>query len=71
VGAYADDYIRAIDEATGRILWHARLPAGGQATPSIYQGRDGREYVVISAGGHGGLGTRNGDAVIAYALPQS
>jgi quinoprotein glucose dehydrogenase len=71
VGAYADDYIRAIDERNGRILWQGRLPAGGQATPSIYQGRDGREYVVISAGGHGGLGTRNGDAVIAYALQRN
>lgn len=71
VGAYADDYIRAIDEASGKIVWQARLPAGGQATPSVYQGRDGREYVVIAAGGHGGLGTRNGDAVIAFALPRS
>ena len=71
VGAYADDYLRAIDERTGRILWRARLPAGGQATPAIYQGRDGREYVVIAAGGHGGLRTRNGDAVIAYALPRT
>lgn len=71
VGAYADDYIRAIDERNGRIVWRARLPAGGQATPAVYQGRDGREYVVIAAGGHGGLGTRNGDAVVAYALPRS
>lgn len=71
VGAYADDYIRALDEKTGKVVWQARLPAGGQATPSVYQGRDGREYVVIAAGGHGGLGTRNGDAVIAYALPRS
>ncbi|UAK26324.1 membrane-bound PQQ-dependent dehydrogenase, glucose/quinate/shikimate family [Sphingomonas nostoxanthinifaciens] len=70
VGAYADDYIRAIDERSGKILWRARLPAGGQATPAVYQGRDGREYVVIAAGGHGGLGTRNGDAVIAYAVPR-
>lgn len=71
VGAYADDYIRAIDEKTGKIVWQARLPAGGQATPSVYQGRDGREYVVIAAGGHGGLGTRNGDSVIAFALPKT
>ena len=71
VGAYADNYIRAIDERTGKILWQARLPAGGQATPSIYQGRDGREYVLIAAGGHGGLRTQNGDAVVAYALPRT
>jgi quinoprotein glucose dehydrogenase len=71
VGGYADDYIRALDEKSGRFVWQARLPAGGQATPSTYLGRDGRQYVVIAAGGHGGLGTRNGDAVVAYALPHT
>jgi quinoprotein glucose dehydrogenase len=71
VGAYADDYIRAIDERDGRILWKARLPAGGQATPAVYRGRDGRDYVVIAAGGHGGLGTRNGDTLVAFALPKA
>jgi quinoprotein glucose dehydrogenase len=34
-----------------------------------YQGDDGKQYVVIAAGGHGGLGTRSGDALMAYALP--
>jgi quinoprotein glucose dehydrogenase len=34
-----------------------------------YLGRDGRQYVLIAAGDHGGLGTRNGDALVAYALP--
>jgi quinoprotein glucose dehydrogenase len=69
-GAYADDYIRAFDERSGAELWRARLPAGGQATPSTYEaGR--RQYVVIAAGGHGGLQTRNGDAIMAYALPKS
>ncbi|WP_454883269.1 hypothetical protein [Sphingomonas oryzagri] len=71
VGAYAGDYIRAIDERTGKIIWQARLSAGGQATPATYLGRAGRQYVVISAGGHGGLGTRNGDYVVAYALPSA
>ena len=70
VGAYGDDYLRAIDERTGKILWRVRLPAGGQATPASYQGRDGRQYVIISAGGHGGLGTVPGDSVLAYALPR-
>ena len=70
VGAYADDYLRAIDTRTGKILWRGRLPAGGQATPASYQGSDGRQYVIISAGGHGGLRTRAGDSVMAYALPR-
>lgn len=64
-----DNYVRAYDVATGRVLWQARLPAGGQATPMSYQGRDGRQYVVVVAGGHGTLGTTSGDDVIAYALP--
>lgn len=67
IGATADDYLRAIDERNGRVLWRARLPAGGQATPMSYA-VDGKQYVVIDAGGHGGLGTRTGDYVVAYSL---
>lgn len=70
MGATADDYLRAFDERTGKQLWRARLPAGGQATPMSYRGADGRQYVVIAAGGHGGLRTRQGDYVMAYALPK-
>jgi quinoprotein glucose dehydrogenase len=66
-----DNYVRAYDELTGRQLWQARLPAGGQATPMTYQGADGRQYVVVVAGGHGTLGTDQGDNVIAYALPKA
>jgi len=68
IGATADNYLRAFELATGRELWRARLPAGGQATPMTYQAQDGRQFVVISAGGHGGLRTATGDAVLAYAL---
>lgn len=64
-----DYYLRAYDVATGAELWKARLPAGGQATPMTFQGDDGRQYVVVAAGGHGSLGTKAGDSVIAYALP--
>lgn len=66
-----DYYVRGYDLATGRELWKARLPAGGQATPMSYQGRDGRQYLLVVAGGHGSLGTKAGDSVIAYALPPS
>jgi quinoprotein glucose dehydrogenase len=68
VSATEDDTFRAFDERTGKILWEASLPAGGNATPSTYTGSDGRQYVVIAAGGHGGLRTPSGDYVIAYAL---
>lgn len=64
-----DYYARAFDVTTGRELWRDRLPAGGQATPSTYRGADGRQYVVVVAGGHGSTGTKAGDAIIAYALP--
>jgi len=70
IGATADDYLRAVDERTGQEVWRARLPAGGQANPMSYE-VGGRQYVVIAAGGHAGLGTRSGDYVMAYALPES
>lgn len=69
IGATADNYLRAFDVNTGAQLWQARLPAGGQATPMTYSA-DGKQYVVIAAGGHGSFGTKLGDYVIAYALPQ-
>jgi quinoprotein glucose dehydrogenase len=70
VGAAMDSYFRAFDVETGRELWKFRLPAGGQATPMTYRaGRAQRQYVVIAAGGHGGLGTPRGDFVMAFALP--
>ena len=64
-----DYYLRAYDVMTGKEIWKARLPAGGQATPMTYIGADGRQYIVVAAGGHGSLGTKAGDDVIAYALP--
>ncbi|RIL04525.1 MAG: pyrroloquinoline quinone-dependent dehydrogenase [Proteobacteria bacterium] len=71
IGAAMDSYLRAFDVETGAELWSDRLPAGGNANPMTYRARDGRQYVVIAAGGHGKLGTRRGDWVVAYALPRS
>jgi len=65
-GGSGDARLRALDTANGKTLWEAKLPAGGQATPSVYA-VDGREYVVIAAGGREGLGPM-GDYVIAYTL---
>jgi quinoprotein glucose dehydrogenase len=62
-----DYYLRAYDVTTGRKLWQSRLPAGGQATPITYRA-NGRQMVVVAAGGHGSFGTEIGDAVIAYSL---
>jgi quinoprotein glucose dehydrogenase len=69
IGAAADDYLRAFDLESGEELWRGRLPAGGQATPMTYLGKDGRQFVVIAAGGHAPLRTRAGDSVVAFALP--
>ena len=52
--------------ATGAVLWEAPLPAGGHATPSTYS-VNGKQYVVIAAGG--GRGGTSGDAYVAFALP--
>jgi quinoprotein glucose dehydrogenase len=69
IAAAMDQYLRAFDIETGQELWKGALPAGGQATPMTYQGGDGKQYVVIAAGGHGRLGTPLGDYVVAFALP--
>ena len=71
IASALDDYLRAFDVDTGAELWKGRLPAGGQAAPMTYRSRrDGRQFVVIAAGGHGSLGTRLGDSLVAFALPQ-
>ncbi|MCZ7449348.1 glucose/quinate/shikimate family membrane-bound PQQ-dependent dehydrogenase [Agrobacterium rhizogenes] len=69
LGAAVDNYLRAYDLTTGKQLWEARLPAGGQATPMTYSLENGKQYVVMVAGGHGSVGTKPGDYVIAYTLP--
>lgn len=69
IAAATDDLLRAIDLKTGKELWHAKLPAGGQANPMIYE-HAGRQYVVIMAGGHHFMETPAGDYVTAYALPK-
>ncbi len=53
---------------TGEELWKADLPAWGRATPKAYEA-DGRQFVVISAGGGGTFG--DGDYVVAFALPRA
>ena len=67
IAATQDEKFRALDKATGKLLWQTALPAAGYATPSTYAVR-GKQYVVIAAGG-GKLGTKSGDAYVAFALP--
>jgi quinoprotein glucose dehydrogenase len=67
--AAMDLYLRAFDIETGKELWKYQLPAGGQATPMTYTVGH-KQYLVIAAGGHGKLGTKQGDYVLAFTLPQ-
>jgi quinoprotein glucose dehydrogenase len=67
IGATADETFRAFDKDTGEILWQAKLPFGGNATPSTYM-VNGKQYVVISAGG-GKSGRPAGGSIVAFALP--
>jgi len=71
VAASLDGHLRAFDTETGKELWRAELPAGGQATPMTYRaGPAGKQkqYLVIAAGGHARLGTKLGDYVVAFSL---
>jgi quinoprotein glucose dehydrogenase len=64
-----DERFRALDAATGRVLWEHQLDAGAYATPATYE-VNGRQFVVVAAGGGGKPGTRSGDAWWCFALPE-
>src|SRR5580704_13194523 len=66
--ATMDNDIRAFDAESGKEIWKYELPAGGQATRMTYTA-NGKQYLVIAAGGHGKLGTKQGDYVMAFTLP--
>ena len=69
IAGTADEKIRAFDKFTGKTLWEFTLPAGGYATPSTYM-IDGKQFVVIAAGGGGKNATKHGDSIVAFALPR-
>ncbi len=69
IGGSRDEKFHAFDKTSGKLLWQFKLEAGGYATPCTYSVKD-RQYVVIAAGGGGKLGTRSGDAFVAFALPE-
>ena len=64
---HMDEKFRAFDKQTGALLWETQLPAGGYATPSTYE-IDGKQYIVIAAGGGGKCGTQSGDSYVAFTL---
>jgi len=70
IGATMDQKFRAFDVANGNELWKTTLPRAGIATPMTYA-VEGKQFVVITAGGHGKWGLEQGDFVMAFALPES
>lgn len=69
IGATSDRYFRAFDQQNGELLWQTRIPFTANATPISYRlQRDGRQFIVVAAGGHGW--SQPGDAILAFALPE-
>lgn len=69
IASTQDEKIRAFDKKNGKVLWEAKLPAAGYATPSVYSCK-GKQYIVIACGG-GKVGSKSGDQYVAFALPQN
>jgi quinoprotein glucose dehydrogenase len=69
IGATLDPYLKAFDVQTGELLWKGKLPTSARATPMTYRTAKGKQYVVIAAGGHDAPGSPQGDALVAFALP--
>ena len=73
MGGTFDAHIRALDVLTGKELWTGDLPWSARATPMTFKGPNGKQYVVIAAGGHGTgrvkVGSEQGDALVAFTLP--
>ncbi len=68
IASTKDEKFRAFDKNTGKILWETKLPAGGYASPATYM-VNGKQYVVIAAGGGGKMATKSGDYYLAFSLP--
>jgi glucose dehydrogenase len=69
VAGTLDQYLRALDESTGKELWRTDLSAAGFSTPMSYISPHGRQLVVVAVGGNSKFGPNQGLYVQAYALP--
>jgi quinoprotein glucose dehydrogenase len=64
-----DAAIYAYDVETGKQLWRGELPTSARAMPMTFRAKDGRQYLVIAAGGHGIKGMAPlGDYLLAFTL---
>jgi quinoprotein glucose dehydrogenase len=70
IAATNDSRFRAFESKTGKLLWETKLEASGHTIPITYMGRDGRQYVALTAEGGGGfLGGGISNSLVAFALP--
>ncbi len=67
IAATFDEKLRIFDKHTGKLLWEYKLSAGGYATPATYM-LNGKQYIVIAAGGGGKVGSPSGDTYVAFRL---
>ena len=65
-----DKKFRVFDKSTGELLWETTLPFSGNATPITYQ-VNGKQYVVIAAGGGKDVKSPSGGVYVAFALKGS
>lgn len=70
IAATPDKRIHAFETSSGRFLWQADLPANANANPMSYVASDGRQYVVVAAGGSAALASNEGNVLVAFALPR-
>ena len=71
IAATTDYFLRAFNTETGAEIAKFRLPTGGHATPMTYKTKNGKQFVVIAAGGHWAMGTPASDHLIAFKLPDN
>jgi quinoprotein glucose dehydrogenase len=77
IAATTDGKFRAFESRTGKELWMARLDATGDTVPMTFLGRNGKQYVVVSAGGTNrfrmiaNTADKTSDSLIAFSLPDA
>jgi quinoprotein glucose dehydrogenase len=69
VGATIDSHFRAFDSKSGRLLWETKLEASAHSVPMTFMGRNGKQYVVVAAGGGSFFRSPPGTKIVAFALP--
>ena len=69
IGATNDSRFRAFDARTGKELWVTKIDASAHTTPITYRGKDGKQYVVVTANGGNVFNHDSADSLIAFSLP--